>query len=132
MSQVTSSPVSRCAQDVNAAVLQLEQQLAGLLSAMCRQDPLAIELAAGSLHKSLATALDLYSSNQRLGQDLTPPLRQRLIAASGQVAALREALARATASLDRAIDVLLPQQAALGVYGASGASARTNQGAMRA
>ena len=36
-------------------------------------------------------------------------LRQRLALAGGQVAAQREALARATASLDRAIDVLIPR-----------------------
>lgn len=35
-------------------------------------------------------------------------LRSRLVSASGQVAAQRESLARATAALDRAIDVLLP------------------------
>jgi hypothetical protein len=35
-------------------------------------------------------------------------LRSRLVNASGQVAAQRESLARATAALDRAIDALLP------------------------
>ena len=41
-----------------------------------------------------------------------PALRKRLASASGQVAAQRESLARATAALDRAIDVLLPRDAA--------------------
>jgi len=55
------------------------------------------------------------------------PLRQRLALAGGQVAAQREALARATASLDRAIDVLLPRAAAAstnGLYSAYGSAER--------
>ena len=43
---------------------------------------------------------------------MPPALRRRLASASGQVAAQRESLARATAALDRAIDVLLPREAA--------------------
>ena len=52
-------------------------------------------------------------------------LRQRLAVASGRVAAQREALARATAALDRAIDVLLPDHPMHGVYGAGGAAERS-------
>ena len=45
--------------------------------------------------------------------------------AGGQVAAQREALARATASLDRAIDVLIPDLApAHALYSAAGGAAR--------
>jgi hypothetical protein len=43
------------------------------------------------------------------------------MAAGAEVAAQREALARATASLDRAIDVLLPTPAP-GVYSSLGAT----------
>jgi hypothetical protein len=39
-----------------------------------------------------------------------PALRNRLANTSGQVAAQRESLARATAALDRAIDVLIPRE----------------------
>ena len=42
--------------------------------------------------------------------------------ASSQVAAQRESFARATAALDRAIDVLLPREAG-GVYSAHGTAA---------
>lgn len=38
--------------------------------------------------------------------------------ASGLVASQRESLARATAALDRAIDVLMPRSAPASVYGA--------------
>ena len=40
---------------------------------------------------------------------MPPALRDRLATASGQVVAQRESLARATAALDRALDVLLPR-----------------------
>lgn len=47
-----------------------------------------------------------------------PALRDRLMRASGLVASQRESLARATAALDRAIDVLMPRSAPASVYGA--------------
>jgi hypothetical protein len=48
-------------------------------------------------------------------------MRLRLAQASAQLARQREALARATAALDRAIDVLMPDAAPAGkVYAASG------------
>ncbi len=54
---------------------------------------------------------------------LPPSLRHRLASASGQVAAQRESLARATAALDRAIDVLLPAES-LQLYSALGSAER--------
>ena len=53
-------------------------------------------------------------------------LRQRLALAGGQVAAQREALARATASLDRAIDVLIPNRAPAGLYSPAGSPTRAS------
>jgi hypothetical protein len=49
-------------------------------------------------------------------------LRRRLALASAQVASQRDALARATAALDRAIDVLMPGHGAA-LYSASGTQA---------
>jgi hypothetical protein len=46
------------------------------------------------------------------------------VSASGQVAAQRESLARATAALDRAIEVLMPPPEAPAVYSAYGTSQR--------
>ena len=132
MSQGTVTPATGAAHTLDAVVLRLEQQLAGLVAAMCHQDALAIELAAGALHKALAQAVEQCSQNKRLGFAVPDTMRQRLVAASGQVVALREALARATASLDRAIDVLMPSQAAARVYDASGAKVRASYGAMQA
>ena len=54
---------------------------------------------------------------------MPPALRHRLASASGQVAAQRESLARATAALDRAIDVLLPGDG-VPLYSALGAAER--------
>jgi hypothetical protein len=51
-------------------------------------------------------------------------LRNRLAHASGQVAAPRESLARATAALDRAIDVLLPRDSG-SIYSSWGATERS-------
>src|SRR5438128_508738 len=81
-------------------------------------DARAIETEAGQLHRALAAAIDHFGRAARSG-GVPAPLRQRLAVAGGQVAAQREALARATAALDRAIDVLLPERAGSG-YAARG------------
>ncbi len=116
----------------------VEDQLVALGSALHRQDTAAIDQAAAQLHAALAAAVEHFTRAARQGP-VPAPLRQRLALASGQVAAQREALARATASLDRAIDVLIPRQAAAGsgsaVYAASGYGGladRRNGGALLA
>lgn len=100
----------------------VESRLAGLGAALARNDAGAIEAEAGELHRALAAAMDQFSRAARDG-GVPPVLRRRLALASGQVAAQREALARATASLDRALDVLLPSHAGAG-YGISGSADR--------
>ena len=99
----------------------VEARLAGLAEALRERDTLAIDAEAAALHHSLAAAVDHFAAAARAGA-LPPALRHRLALAGGKVAAHREALARATASLDRAIDVLLP--GAGSVYSASGATQR--------
>lgn len=110
------------ASDLEAPLSAVEQRLAALGSALQRNDAQAIESEAGELHRALAAAIDHFARAARQG-GVPPPLRRRLAMASGQVAAQREALARATAALDRAIDVLLPNGGA-GVYAASGSADR--------
>ena len=102
--------------DLEAPLSALEDCLSGLSQALCRNDAAAIESTAAELHRALARAVDHFSRAARQG-GVPVALRQRLAVASGQVAAQREALARATASLDRAIDVLLPNQVSAPVYG---------------
>jgi ABC-type transporter Mla subunit MlaD len=107
--------------DLEAPVQQVEKHLADLHEALRGGDPAALECSAASLHRALSGAVEHFRAAAHLGV-IPPPLRQRLALASARVAAQREALARATASLDRAIDVLLPARAP--TYGATGQGAR--------
>jgi hypothetical protein len=112
----------------NAATLErplkaVEDQLVALGEALHRQDVAAVDQAASELHQALAHAVDHFGRAARCG-GVPPQLRMRLARASGQVAAQREALARATASLDRAIDVLIPRMAPSTLYSAAGANDR--------
>jgi hypothetical protein len=115
---------------LEAVVADVELRLAGLAQSLLERDGGAIDSAATALQQSLGRALDTVRRAARQGA-VSPALRQRLIVASGQVAAQRDTLARATAALDRAIDVLLPREAA--VYNARGAAAlQANSGLARA
>lgn len=104
----------------------LEDCLAGLAQALCSNDAQAIERQAAELHRALARAVNQFAQAARNG-GVPGALRHRLALASGRVAAQREALARATAALDRAIDVLLPEQGHAAVYGAAGGAERRNR-----
>lgn len=110
------------------AIDAIEVRLAALSAALGEPGGRGIDAAALEVQRALAHALDRV---QRGGAALTPALRQRLARASAQVGSQRESLARATAALDRAIDVLLPREAAL--YNARGAAeAAKHSGAARA
>lgn len=86
----------------------VESRLAALGNALRSRDAAGIDLHAVELHRALASAISHFSDAAKHGR-VPPALRTRLATASGQVAAQRESLARATAALDRAIDVLLPR-----------------------
>ena len=103
----------------------VEDSLAALGVALLRQDAQAVDRVAVQLHAALIAAVDHFGRAARNG-GVPPPLRRRLAVASGQVAAQREALARATATLDRAMDVLMPAPAgpACALYGAHGGAQR--------
>jgi hypothetical protein len=114
------------AADLEAPLAALEQQLRDLGVALRDQDVTAVDAAAAGLHATLATAVDHFARASRSG-GVPPLLRHRLALAGGQVAAQREALARATASLDRAIDVLIPGLTpAHALYSAAGGAARAS------
>jgi hypothetical protein len=100
----------------------VESRLAGLGNALRARDPVAIDLQACELHRALAAAVSHFSHAARSGP-VPLTLRDRLAQASSQVVAQRESLARATAALDRALDVLLPREGA-GVYSPYGAADR--------
>jgi len=108
-------------------LLAIEAGLSALSEALRSGDGGAIELRAASLHRALVNAVDRFTHAARAGQ-VPLALRRRLANASGQVAAQRESLARATAALDRAIDVLLPREGASSMYGAQGGAERSRRG----
>jgi hypothetical protein len=101
----------------------VEAQLSALGAALVQRDTLAIDRHSADLHSALAKAVDCFARAAKSGP-LPPALRRRLVSASGQVAAQRESLARATAALDRAIDVLIPNEGPRG-YSAYGKSTRS-------
>jgi hypothetical protein len=117
-------PVSAtaAAAELEATLSAVEIRLHALGVALLERNGADIELHSSELHRALARAVDHFSAAARHGE-LPAPLRQRLMRASSQVAAQRESFARATAALDRAIDVLLPREAAP-VYSAFGAADR--------
>jgi hypothetical protein len=116
--------------DALEAVLgSVESQLAALGDALRERDSAAVDRHAGELHRALAHAVDAFSRHAARGGVIAPVLRDRLAHASGRVAAQRESLARATAALDRAIDVLMPRSGGEGaLYGAHGAAERPLRG----
>jgi hypothetical protein len=122
------SPAERLAvqhaAELEVPLAAVEARLGALRAALVRQDLQAIDSEAVALHRALAAAVHHFSRAAHHG-GVPPPLRQRLAVASRQVAAQREALARATAALDRAIDVLLPATPAKGFYNASGSANRS-------
>ena len=93
--------------ELEARLTAVETGLTALGNALRARDAVSIDLHAAELHRALESAVSHFSDAARSGP-LPPALRSRLATASGQVAAQRESLARATAALDRAIDVLLP------------------------
>ncbi|MEY8875569.1 MAG: hypothetical protein AB9M60_03600 [Leptothrix sp. (in: b-proteobacteria)] len=104
--------------DLEALLGRVECELAALGDALRRRDSNAIEGHAQHLHQALERAVSTFQRAARQG-GVPAPLRSRLVKASGQVAAQRESLVRATVALDRAIDTLLPRDAPT-LYGSRG------------
>jgi hypothetical protein len=116
------APAPATPPELEARLAAVESRLAALGHALRSRDAAGIDLHASELHRALASAVSHFSDAAKSGP-LPPALRNRLAQASGQVAAQRESLARATAALDRAIDVLLPRDGTL-LYSAYGSADR--------
>ena len=110
------------APELEVRLAAVETRLVALGNALRARDSAGIDLHAAELHRALASAVTKFSDAAKSGP-LPPALRHRLASASGQVAAQRESLARATAALDRAIDVLLPGDS-VPLYSALGSAER--------
>lgn len=106
--------------ELESAVANVELGLVCLAESLRERDARAVESRANELHRALASAVQRFMHAARHG-GVPEPMRRRLARASAQVALQRETLARATAALDRAIDVLMPDNApANALYGARG------------
>jgi hypothetical protein len=112
---------------LEATLSDVEAQLGALGNALKLQDAVGAEDAASQLHRALALAVDHFARAARSAGGVPPDLRRRLARTSGQVAAQRDAVARASNALDRAIDVLMPPSVSHGpVYGAQGHAGRSS------
>jgi hypothetical protein len=123
--------LQRATQELEPPLAELEARLTALGLSLRERDAERIEAEATALHRALAGAIDSFGRAARQGV-VPGAMRTRLMAAGAQVAAQREALARATASLDRAIDILFPAPAP-GIYSAQGnADKAPHQGSAQA
>ena len=110
LSPTSLSPTSVTASSpLEPLLAAVEGRLAALGEALRTRDPAGIDRQAGELQRALAAAVDTFARAAHRGE-VTPAWRARLAMAGAQMAAQRESLARATAALDRAIDVLLPAE----------------------
>ena len=107
---------------LETALAAVEGQLGALGVALRERDAAGIDRHATELHRALATAVEQFARAARSGS-VPQALRHRLASAGGEVAAQRESLARATAALDRAIDVLIPRDSAV-LYSTFGSAER--------
>ena len=110
--------------ELEAALGEVERQIAALGQALVDQDPAAAEQVAAALRTALRGAMEHFARVARQG-GVPLALKRRLAQASGQIAAQREALSRATTALDQALDILLPRADDGGTYGAHGGQARS-------
>ena len=109
---------------LEAALVAVEEQLGALGEALRDRDAAGVDSHAAALQRALSSAVHHFSHAARQPSGVPPALRQRLALASAQVAAQRESLARASASLDRAIGVLMPVALPAAVYGTGGHTER--------
>lgn len=115
---------ARADSTLEATLSRVEGHLASLGTALCDRNLEAIGHHGQGLHAALTQAVDRFSLAAKQGS-VPEALRRRLAHASATVAAQRESLARATAALDRAIDVLMPAPLPASVYGTGGHSERS-------
>ena len=111
--------------ELEQPLLEVEACLQRLGAALTGRETQSIEQQAAALHRALAQAVEAFRLAALQGT-VPAPLRNRLVMASGQMAAQRTVLTRANVSLDRAIDVLMPTEVG-DVYGASGKAARRSR-----
>ena len=104
--------------DLDSRVSRVEQCVVALQASLRLQSVPDTEAQARDLHQALAQVMAICSPGA-----LPQPMRQRLSRVAGQLGRQRECLARAAATLDRAVDVMMPNTNARTVYSAQGLAA---------
>jgi hypothetical protein len=94
--------------ELEASLCAVEGKLTELTACLAAQNLSTMPLLADELTTALLEAVNQFAKAALKGP-VSAKLRQRLICVTGLVATHRDALASATAALDRAIDVLIPQ-----------------------
>lgn len=113
--------------DLEPLLQRVESGLAALGLALQHRDAAGIDAASTELQTALLAAVGAFSRAARSGA-VPRGLHHRLALARAQIGAQREALARATAGLDRALAVLLPPANPNNLYSAAGAADRPSLG----
>jgi ABC-type transporter Mla subunit MlaD len=111
--------VAGSAPELERSIADVEQLLSALADSLRGSNAQAIVQHADELHRALAVAVHRVAQAARSG-GVPGALRRRLARVSAQIAAHRDALARAIEALDRAIDVLLPNTPSTSLHPGSG------------
>ncbi len=117
-------PRGRTDDTLEASLRTIEALLAGLGAALRERDMAVIDTQASALQRALASAVHRFNHAARQPDGVAPALRLRFAAAGAQITAQRESLARATAAIDRALDVLMPEPMVSPLYSQAGHSQR--------
>lgn len=103
-------------ESLQASLAAVEAGLDALAAALRGDDSDAVTRCSSQLHAALIDALR--SRDFMPSEPLPAALRERLLAARGQIAGQRESIARAQAAAGRAAEVLMPGAALYDLHGA--------------
>jgi hypothetical protein len=107
-----------------SALAAVEDAVAALGDTFVRNDADALAAAADHLQASLRAAMTEFAQVARRGT-MSAETRQRFAKVAGRVTAQREALFRATATVDQALEILIPRPLAdASTYSAQGTGPR--------
>jgi hypothetical protein len=110
--------------ELEASLAAVELAIATLGQTLAVNDIAAVEAASTALHDAMRAAMTQFAQAARRGK-MPVALRSRFAVASGQIAAQREALIRASSLIEQNLEILIPRpMAETSVYSASGASQR--------
>ena len=110
--------------ELEVSLAAVELAIATLGQTLTQHDITAVEAASTALHDAMRAAMSQFAQAARRG-NMPVALRSRFAIASGQIAAQREALIRATSLVQQNLEILIPRpMAETSVYSANGASQR--------